>query len=102
MPRGGIKGNKGGGRKSAYQEKADAEQLWAMFDDPTKIADIRKRVESGVFSVRDVMQLKMLGGNERLIAEVFKKLFPDLEKVDHSGGINITVKDYNGRDGEKK
>ena len=67
-----------------------------MYNDPQAIADLKKRVESGVFAVKDIMQLKMLTGNERLIAEAFKKLFPDLEKVDHSGGINIQVTEYKG------
>ena len=90
----GNPGNKGGGRKSAYQEQGDAKMLWQMFDDPKMIEVLKKRVQSGKFSVKDVMQLKMLGGNERLIDSVFKKLFPDLEKVDHSGAVNINVLDF--------
>jgi len=94
MPRGGKRKN--AGRKSAYQEQGDAKALWEMFEDPKKVADLKKRVESGQFSVKDVMQLKMLSGNERLIDSVFKKLFPDLEKVDHSGAVNIQIVDFEG------
>ena len=94
----GNKNAAGKGRKSAYQEQGDAKQLWEMFDDPKAVEKLKARVESGTFSVKDIMQLKMLGGNERLIAEVFKKLFPDLEKVDHTGELNIKLVDYEAGD----
>ena len=100
MPRGGVKGNRGGGRKSAFQEQADAAMLWDIFKNPTKLNDLKKRIDAGTFSVKDMMIYKALTGSERIISDVFKKLFPDLEKVDHSGAINIQVVDFEG-DGKK-
>jgi len=76
----GIKnaiGNKGGGRKSAYQELRDAKFLNEVFHKPQEADEIKKRLASGKFSVSDVMVLKALGGNERFIEKMFEKLFPD-------------------------
>lgn len=72
-----AKGNKGGGRKSAYQERADAQFLWSIFTDAKAMAELDKRVKSGRFSILDRMVLAALMGNERHISDIFKKLFPD-------------------------
>lgn len=70
-------GNKGGGRKSAYQERADADFLWRMFTEPVDKAVLMKKVSTGKFSILETMVFKALTGNERLISDMFKKIFPD-------------------------
>lgn len=72
-----AKGNKGGGRKSAYQERADADLLWNVFNNPVNKAELAKRIATGTCTIRDVWVLKALSGNERLIDTIVKKLFPD-------------------------
>lgn len=72
-----AKGNKGGGRKSAYEERADAEFLWKMFTEPVDKAVLMKKIATGKFSILESMVIKALSGNERLISDIFKKLFPD-------------------------
>ena len=70
-------GNKGGGRKSAYQEKADAETLHKMFFDIINKDDIKQYIKEGNTSLMDIFIAKGLGGNEKILIELFKKIFPD-------------------------
>ena len=80
----GTIGNKGGYRKSAYEEHKDAEwtgQLWRGEHD---VEVLEKKVLSKKYSGKDIATLKILKGNERLIAKVMDKLIPDLH--DHTSG----------------
>ena len=70
-------GNKGGGRKSAYQEKADAETLHKMFFDVLSKEDIKQYIKEGNYSLMDVFISKGFGGNDKILIELFKKIFPD-------------------------
>lgn len=70
-------GNKGGGRKSAYQEKADAEALLKMFFEKMDKNELQKIVKSGKYSLKDVWLFKAFGGNEKILGEIFRKIFPD-------------------------
>lgn len=94
----GQKGNKGGGRKSAYQEQADAKMLWEMFFGLQSKEEIQKKLKGGKYSLKDVFVSKAFAGNERILVEIFKKLFPDLEKAEHSGSVSINVVDYEQSD----
>ena len=71
------KGNKGGGRKSAFQERADADLLWKMFFGELSEQTILKKVRTGKYSLKDVFVKKGFDGNERILSEIFRKLFPD-------------------------
>ena len=77
MPSGGTIGNKGGGRKSAYQEKADAETLHKMFFDVLDKQEVKKMISDGKYSLKDVFISKGFTGNEKILIELFKKVFPD-------------------------
>ncbi len=81
----GQKGNKGGGRKSAYQEKADAETLHRMYFNTDSQDEIEQRVRTGKFSIKDRHVLNALEGDQKAINPIFAKLFPD--KIEHSGEI---------------
>lgn len=70
-------GNSGGGRKTAFGEAADAQFLWEMFTQPVDKAELIKRVKTGRHSILDAMVMRALAGSDRLIGDVFKKLFPD-------------------------
>ena len=63
----GNPGNKGGGRKSAHQEMADAEKLFAAFFDTHDIKKLRAKIKSGKYSVFDQAILKAMEANERLL-----------------------------------
>ena len=76
-------GNKGGGRKSAYQEKADVETLHKMFFDVLSKEDVKQYIKEGKYSLMDVFLSKGFGGNDKILIELFKKIFPD--------NINLSV-----------
>jgi len=48
-------GNPGGGRKSAYQEKADAEMLHKIFFGEHTEEEIRNLLKKGKYSIKDVL-----------------------------------------------
>lgn len=74
------------GRKSAYQERADADLLWDVFNGKVDKAELAKRIATGTCSIRDVWILKALSGNERLIDTIVKKIFPD--SVNFTANLN--------------
>lgn len=96
-----AKGNKGGGRKSAYQEKLDADFVHKLFLNKHSWKEIEKEIESGKFSVKTVMIKKLLEGNTRLLEALMRKIFPDLTAVEHKGDTIKTLAEFlNGK--EKK
>lgn len=77
------------GRKSAYQEKADAEFLWDIFLKKYTVEEIKAKLKKGKFSIKDVWISKLVGGNERMLNQLIRKLFPDQKNVELSGEIGI-------------
>jgi hypothetical protein len=89
---GALKGNKNGrgnhnsGRKSAYQERADALTLERMYFDTQEAEEVRRRIESGgEFSIKDRHVLNALEGDQKAITPIFNKVFPD--RIEHSGEV---------------
>jgi hypothetical protein len=70
-------GNKGGGRKSAYQENADAAMLREMFLNPMSRDEVQAKLKSGKYSLKDLFVSKGYAGNERVLLALFHKYFPD-------------------------
>jgi hypothetical protein len=70
-------GNKGGGRKSAYQENADASMLREMFLNPMSRDEVQAKLKSGKYSLKDLFVSKGYAGNERVLLALFHKYFPD-------------------------
>lgn len=85
------KGNKGGGRKSAYQEQADAEYLWNFFFKEHDKEEIRQRLASGKYSVSDVFLTKAYAGDMKAMIAVFMKLFPDKIETKEDKTLKIDV-----------
>ncbi len=79
-------GNRGGGRKSAYQEMADAKSLRDMFFSEFSIDEAREKVKSGKHSLKDAFVLKGFAGSERVLLAIFNKVFPDQERPDEKNG----------------
>jgi hypothetical protein len=89
----GNPGNKGGGRKAAWQERADGEIARKMFFKDYDIEEIDRIAEKiknrkGKLSMREVMIIKALGGNERILAAIWNKVAAD--KIEHSGSIPVS------------
>ncbi len=70
-------GNRGGGRKSAYQEGADAAMLREMFLTPMSREEVQAKLKSGKYSLKDLFVSKGYTGNERVLLALFHKFFPD-------------------------
>lgn len=68
-------GNKGGGRKSAYQENADASMLREMFLTPMSRDEVQAKLKSGKYSLKDLFVSKGYAGNERMLLALFHKSF---------------------------
>lgn len=96
---GAAKGNKNGrgnsnsGRKSMYQEKADATFLADMFFKEYTKEELEQML-SGKRSISKQMLVKAIGGNEKYSLAIFNKLFPDLSKseskIDIKGKVEVT------------
>jgi hypothetical protein len=89
----GFHGKKGrSGRKPIAVEFAAAKWLKDLFENATDINDLEEKLSKKKYSVKDVMALKMLKGNDRLLNATMNKLVPDLHEIAGSGGGAITVR----------
>lgn len=82
-------GNKGGARKSAYQELADAQELHRMFFEEQDILVLQEKIKNKKYRMQTIMLLKGLLGNDRVFLAIFNKLFPDTLK--HQGDIDNPI-----------
>lgn len=84
-------GNKNSGRKSSYQEQADAKLLYEMFFGKQKKGKILAQIKKGNYSLKDKFVELAYRGNERILSEVFKKLFPDKFEGELKKPVNIII-----------
>lgn len=82
MPSGGKR--KGSGRKSAYQELADAKLLLEMFFGEHDAKKVMAKIKTGKYSLLDLYIAKAYGGNDAYIVRVFEKVFPDRVSMEDS------------------
>lgn len=83
-------GNKGGGDHSYAAEKANYEMLEKMFLNEIAKEDVQKKLASGKYSLKDVWVSKGFAGNEKVLTEIFKKLFPDNINMRMDGRLSTT------------
>jgi len=77
----GKKKNKGGGRKSAYAERKDAEwheKIWKYEQD---VPALEKKIRKGKYAGRDMAALRLLKGDKYVIGKFMDKLVPDLHEI---------------------
>ena len=79
-----AKGNKGGGRKSAYQELADATEAYDIFFGEQDQGELEAKIASGKFSLADRFKLTGMEGDTVVLVTALKKAVPDVAKVDHT------------------
>ena len=91
----GNPGNRGGGRKSAYQEMVDANMLWEVFNKEYTREELEKVLKSGKHSIKDTWIAKAYAGNERFIQQIIHKLFADKKQIEMGGfeGEPIEISD---------
>lgn len=90
----GNPGNKGGGRPSAYQERANADILVELWENGIDKDELKKRLASSKHSLKDVFIAKALQGNEKVLIAIFQKIYPD--KVDLGGSFLVNIVNYAG------
>lgn len=83
-------GNKGGGRKSAYQELADATEAYRIFFAKHSQQELEDKIRSGNFSLADRFILTGMEGDSSVINKAYQKAVPDNVDVT-SGGKPIVI-----------
>lgn len=72
-----AKGNRGGGRKSAFQERQEADLLYKLWTEPINVPRLKRKIMSGKYTALDMYVYKIMTGNDRLLVVMFNKLFPN-------------------------
>ena len=78
-------GNKGGGRKSAFQEQADAAFFADLWNGRLKKERLQRKIQKGRYGAKHILAVKILEGNEKLLAKLLDKFFPD--QISHTEPI---------------
>lgn len=78
-------GNKGGGRKSAYQELADATEAYRIFFHEHSQEELEEKIRSGTFSIKDRFLLTAMEGDTNVITKAYHKAVPDNVDVTSKG-----------------
>ncbi len=76
---GGVKGRSG--RKSAYQEFLDAQWHAKAWQEDTDAEELKAKIKTGKFSVRDRFLYAALSGNDRILAHFADKILPDISML---------------------
>lgn len=79
-----ARGNAGGGRKSAYQELADATDAFRIFFDEHDQEALEAKIQSGKFSLADRLILNGMEGDTSVVIAALRKAVPDVAKIDHT------------------
>ena len=87
------RGQKGrSGRKSFFQEKADATFLWKVFTEKLDSEELKKILRDK-HSIQDVWLTKAFAGNEKFIQQIIHKLFPDASILNLNTSEKIELND---------
>jgi len=68
-------GNRGGGRKSAYKEKVDAEFLINVWEGKVSPKQLQKKIASMKYGAKHVFALKCLQGDKAALQKIADKLY---------------------------
>jgi hypothetical protein len=83
-------GNRGGGRKSAYQELSDAQQFRDLFFEEQDQEAIEAKIRAGRFSLKDRYALNGMEGDTRVLNKIVDKILPDGLDVKATVGLKIS------------
>ena len=88
-------GNKGGSRRSAYQEKRDAEWHADIWKHQQDVDALIEKVKGRKYAGRDIAALKLLQGDKYIIGKFMDKLVPNLVDVSSNGEtLSVVVMNY--------
>lgn len=87
----GNPGNKGGGRKSAYEEERVAKIIKEAFVngfDLERVQEIQKlmKKKKGKLNFTDLALARAIK-SDRLLRDLLKKLVPDKQHIEHEGAV---------------
>lgn len=74
-------GNRGGGRKSAFEEMKEAKWLKTVWNRDFDVGSLQKKVESGTYSVRDIFLLNALSGQPAALKVMADKILPGRDEM---------------------
>ena len=96
-----AKGNKGGGRKSAYEEVSDATWLCSVWNTEQDYSALKEKVETTKsYSVKDMMLWRALNGDTQLLKAMADKMLPDKQDARSETHQNtIQVLNYQSQEG---
>lgn len=73
-----MAGKKGkSGRKSAYQEIADATEAYRIFTQDNDQEELESKIASGKFSIKDRFILNAMEGDAATVMKAYHKAVPD-------------------------
>lgn len=70
-------GNRGGGRKTAIQERRDAEFFQAIWNGEFSETKLKKIIKSGKYGSKHLFAAKCMAGNPRALNKLVDKLYPN-------------------------
>lgn len=95
----GVKGKSG--RKSAYQERADADTLHRMYFETPPQEELEEKIRTGKASLKDRHLLTAMEGDVRALNAIFAKVFPDKLNIKADKTISEFLDELDGEDKEQ-
>ena len=83
-----AKDNRGGGRKSAYEELQDAEWLERVWNMPQNYDALKERIEvTKQYSARDAFLYRALNGSDAVLRSMADKLLASKAEIDLNASV---------------
>ena len=84
-------GNRGGGRKSAYEELREAKWLQSVWNGDVNILELEQKLQNGSYSVRDRLLYDALRGDPGALRMLANKALPDWKDAKDDPAVNPQV-----------
>jgi hypothetical protein len=79
-------GNRGGGRKTAIQERRDVEFFKAIWNGEFSEAKLKRIIRSGKHGSKHIFAAKCMSGNARALNKLVDKLYPNRARTNMASG----------------
>ena len=79
------------GRKTLAEELKMGNWLVEIVQSETDVGELEAKISSKKYSGKDVIKLKILKGNDRILNTTMNKLVPDLHEVTNKGSIDVNL-----------
>ena len=78
-------GNKGGGRKSAYQERASAQALIDIWEGKYSEQELKEIIKSGKYGAMHIFAAKAMSGDVKVLNKIADKLYANRQTMELGG-----------------